>query len=67
MKEFTTDVCRVRRVGGQRRKGCEWWSEEVGVAAADQNGYRGEIRIHIKRTGHIDLCLNIQLKLRKEW
>ena len=32
----TNDVCGVRRVGGQRRKGSEWWSEEVGVVMAEK-------------------------------
>ena len=27
--ECTKDVCGMRRVGGQRRKGREWWNEEV--------------------------------------
>ena len=27
----TNDVCGMRRVGGQRRKGSEWWNEEVGT------------------------------------
>ena len=30
----TNDVCAMRRVGGQRRKGSEWWNEEVGRAVA---------------------------------
>ena len=28
------NVCGVRRVGGCRRKGCEWWNEEVKLAVA---------------------------------
>ena len=32
--ECTNDVCGMSRVGGQRRKGGEWWNEEVGVAVA---------------------------------
>ena len=32
--ECTNDVCSMRRVGGQRRKGKEWWNEEVGRAMA---------------------------------
>ena len=27
--ECTNDECGMRRVGGQRRKGSEWWNEEV--------------------------------------
>ena len=33
--ECTNDVCGMRRVGGQRRKGSEWWNEEVGRAVAE--------------------------------
>ena len=32
--DCTNDVCSMRRVGGQRRKGSEWWNEEVGKAVA---------------------------------
>ena len=32
--ECTNDVYGMRRVGGQRRKGGEWWNEEVGRAVA---------------------------------
>ena len=28
--ECTNDVCDMRRVSGQRRKGSEWWNEELG-------------------------------------
>ena len=28
--ECTNDVCRMRRVGRKRRKGSEWWNDEVG-------------------------------------
>ena len=31
-----TDVCGMRRVGGQIRKGSEWWNEEVGRAVAEK-------------------------------
>ena len=30
--ECTNVICGMRRVGGQRRKGSEWWNEEVGRA-----------------------------------
>ena len=30
------DVCGMRRVGGQRRKGSEWWNEEVGRAVVEK-------------------------------
>ena len=33
--EYTNDVCGMRRVGGQRRKGSEWWNE-VGMAVAEK-------------------------------
>ena len=35
--ECTNVVCGMRRVGGQRRKGSEWWNEEVGRAVAKKN------------------------------
>ena len=34
--ECTNDVCGMRRVGGQRRMGSEWWKEKVGRAAAEK-------------------------------
>ena len=34
--ECTNDVCGMRRVVGQRRKGSEWWNEEVGRAVAEK-------------------------------
>ena len=34
--EFTNDVCCMSGVGGQRRKGSEWWNEEVGRAVAEK-------------------------------
>ena len=34
--ECTNDVCGMRRVGGQRRKGSKWWNEEVGRAVAEK-------------------------------
>ena len=45
--ECTNDVCGMRRVGRQRRKGSEWWNEVGRVVAAKRtafrNGYREEI------------------------
>ena len=32
--ECTNDVCGMRRVSGQRRKGSKWWNEEVSRAVA---------------------------------
>ena len=34
--ECTNDVCGMIRVGAQRRKGSEWWNEEVGRAVAEK-------------------------------
>ena len=34
--ECTNDVCGIRCVGGQRRKGSEWWNEEVGRAVGEK-------------------------------
>ena len=32
--ECTNDICGMRRVGRQSRKGGEWWNKEVGMAMA---------------------------------
>ena len=34
--EITNDVCSMRCVGGQRKKGSDWWNEEVGRAVAEK-------------------------------
>ena len=34
--ERTNDICGMRRLGGQRRKGSECWNEEVGWAVAEK-------------------------------
>ena len=34
--ECTNAVCGMRREGGQRRKGSEWWNEELGRAVAEK-------------------------------
>ena len=34
--ECTNDACGMRHVGWQRRKGSEWWNEEVGRAVAEK-------------------------------
>ena len=34
--ECTNDVYGMRRVGGQRRNGSEWWNEEVSRAVAEK-------------------------------
>ena len=36
LMESTNDVCGMRRVGVQRRKGSKWWNEEVGRAVAEK-------------------------------
>ena len=36
--ECTNDVSGMRRVCGQRRKGSEWWNEEMGRAVAEKSG-----------------------------
>ena len=55
MKEWTTDVCGMRLVGGKTRNGSEWWSEQVSVAVLKReellkNGCRREM-IHMAGTG----------------
>ena len=55
--ECTNDVCGMRRVGGQKRMGSEWWNEEVDRAVAEKkellrNGFRGEIGSPMTDTGH---------------
>ena len=40
--ECTSDVCDMRRVGGQQRKGSEWWNEEVGRVVAKKRRAFGE-------------------------
>ena len=57
--ECTNDVCGMRCVGGQRRKGSEWWNEEVGRALAEKeellrNGFRKEIGLPITDTRNIE-------------
>ena len=47
----------MRRVGGQRRRGSEWWNEEVGRAVAEReellrNCFREEIGLPMTDTGH---------------
>ena len=55
--EFTNDVCVMRRVGGQRRKGSERWNEEVVVRWPKReellrDGFREEIGLPMTDTGH---------------
>ena len=54
--ECTNDVCGMRRVGGQRRKGSEWWNEEVSRAVAEkvrafEEGFREEIGLPMTESG----------------
>ena len=35
--ECTNDICGMRRVGEQRRKGSEWWNVEVGGTVAEKS------------------------------
>ena len=37
--ECTNDVCGMRRVGRQRRKGSEWWNEEMGRVVAEKKSF----------------------------
>ena len=55
--ECTNDVCGMKRVGGQRRKGSKWWNEEgVGRWPKRQelfrNGFREEVGLSMTDTGH---------------
>ena len=55
--ECTNDVCGMRRVGWQGRKGSEWWNEEVGRAVAEKRGAFEEwlqrrYRVPMTDTGH---------------
>ena len=55
--ECINDVCGMRRVGGQRRKGSEWWNEEVVGRWPKReellrNGFREEIGLLMTDTGH---------------
>ena len=47
--ECTNDVCAMRRVGGQRRKGSEWWNEEVGGAVAEKEWLQRRDRVTYHR------------------
>ena len=40
--ECTNDACGMRHVGRQRRKGSEWWNEEVDRAVAKKRGAFGQ-------------------------
>ena len=34
--ECTNNVCGMKRVGGVRKMGSEWWNEEVGGAVTEK-------------------------------
>ena len=54
--ECNNDVCGMRSVGMQRRKGSEWWKKWVGRWPKREelltNGFREEIELPMKDTGH---------------
>ena len=55
--ECINDVCGMRRVYGQRRKGSEWWNEEVGGAVAKkrraiEDWLQRRDRVTYDSTGH---------------
>ena len=37
--QCTNAICDIRRVGGQRLKGTEWWKEKVGGAVAEKRSF----------------------------
>ena len=47
--ECTNDVCGMRRVGGQRRKGSEWWNKEVDRAVPEKRRAFEELLQRIDR------------------
>ena len=54
--ECANDVCSMRHVGGQRRKGSEWWNGEVGWPKREEllrNGFREKIGLPMTDTGRI--------------
>ena len=55
LMESTNDVWGMRRLGGLRRKGSEWWNEVRGGGRKEKsfrNGYREVIRLPMTDTGH---------------
>ena len=50
--ECTNDVCGMRRVGGQRRKGSEWWNEEVGGVVTYDTSARAK-RVVVKQAVNV--------------
>ena len=66
--ECTNDVCGMRRVGRQRRKGSEWWNEEVGRAAVKK---RRAFEEWLQRRDRVTYdryrAQRVAVKLKKEW
>ena len=50
--ECTNDVCGMRNVGEQRRKGSEWWDEEVSRAVAEKRRTFEELLQRRDRSGY---------------
>ena len=51
--ECNNDVCGMRCVGGQRRKGSEWWvGQWLKIEELLSNGFREEIWLRVTDTGH---------------
>ena len=70
--ECTNDVCGMRRVGGQRRKGREWWNEEVGRAVAKkrrafEEWLQRRDRVTYDRYRAHRVAVKLAAKLQKEW
>ena len=70
--ECTNDVCGMRRVGGQRRKGSEWWNEEVRRAVDEKRKAfeewlqkRGSVTYDRSRAQRV--AVKLASKLEKEW
>ena len=72
--ECTNDVCGMRRVGGQRRKGSEGWNEEVGRTVAENRRAfdewlqrRDRVTYDRYRAQGVAVKLAVQTALQKEW
>ena len=72
--ECTNDVCGMRRVGGQRRLGSEWWNEEVRrVVAKKRRAFeewlqrRDRVTYDRYRAQKVAVKLAVQAAKKKEW
>ena len=65
--ECTNDVCGMRLVGGQRRKGSECWNEEVGKAGAEKRRAFEEWLQRRNRVTYDRYRVQRVAKLQKEW